>query len=231
MKNMLVAAVALAAGLSAPANAQDQSADAEEIVTMEPMRSAEGASVVSLADPEIRVRVPENATYVGAVRWPLYGVADAEIHAFVEADEHGLVQRAYLVQFEQYLPDNDYAYNYAESNPETVELNGHTLHVRPGFMRAVNPNSRADSDGAQFRRLVTDAGYRLPTYMATVRFVELFEPTLRKELLILYVENMDPVLTQMGGAMMEGREGVTFAELMPPLIGRAMEAVSLEPID
>lgn len=220
-----------AAALLTPTSVLAQSVEADAIPYPAPVRTVDSASVVSLEDPAVRVTFPEDATYIGAVRWPLYDVADAEIHAFVEADEHGLVERFYLVQFEQYLPDNDYAYDYTSNNPETVELSGRTVHVRPGVVAAENANARPGSDTEQFRQLVRNAGFRLPSYMATVRFVELFEPTNRKELLILYGENMDGILTQMGSAMMSGREGVTFAELMPPLIARAMASVSLEPIE
>jgi hypothetical protein len=34
----------------------------------------------------------------------LYGIADCELHAFVEADQEQNVQRFYWVQFEAYLP-------------------------------------------------------------------------------------------------------------------------------
>jgi hypothetical protein len=65
--------------------------------------------------------------------------------------------------------------------------------------------------------------------MAHVRFVDLFEPTQRKELMIIYGENMDAVITQMGAAQMQGRESFVFSEMYPPLIERASERIALSP--
>ena len=42
--------------------------------------------------------------YVGADRWVLYGIADCELHAFVEADQRKNVQSLYWVQFEDLTP-------------------------------------------------------------------------------------------------------------------------------
>lgn len=228
MFHTLPAALLLAA---APALAQDHQHSAGEGEAMQPLRQADGASLVSLEDPAVRIALPETAVHIGAVRWPLYDVVDAELHVFVEADAHGLVQRFWWVQFESYFPDNEHRYDYPQSNPETVELDGHTVHVRPGISMGNPPEMREGSDGFHFRQLVAAAGYRLPTYTANVRFVELFEPTLRKEMMIIYGENMDAVITQMGAAQMQGRESFAFAEIYPPLIERALASIDLLPLD
>ena len=103
-------------------------------------RTVDGAQLVSLADPAMRIAVPEAATYIGAFRWPLYGATDAEMHVFVEADEYGLVERFYWIQFESIMDSHpDAAYDYPESNPQTVEMDGHTVHVLPGIMTAEVP--------------------------------------------------------------------------------------------
>ena len=67
--------------------------------TPEPEREVQGTTVTS-RDPPIRVTVPKDARYVGADRWPLRGVADCEIHVFVDADADKLIQRLYWIQFE-----------------------------------------------------------------------------------------------------------------------------------
>ena len=72
--------------------------------------------IVTHAGEKVAVHVPATATYVGNERFNLYGVADAEIHVFADADAARKVQRLYWVQFESYLPSNDHRYNYAEGN-------------------------------------------------------------------------------------------------------------------
>ena len=49
-------------------------------------RRVEGNVITSERDPAVRVHVPKSAEYVGADRWVLYGMADCELHAFVDVD-------------------------------------------------------------------------------------------------------------------------------------------------
>src|SRR3989442_1483645 len=69
-----------------------------------PKRKVEKNVIISERDPKVRIKLPKSIRYVGADRWELYGIADCELHAFVEADTQQNVQRLYWVQFEGYLP-------------------------------------------------------------------------------------------------------------------------------
>ncbi len=60
--------------------------------------------LISNHDPVIEIDLPATVRYVGADRWILFGIADCEIHVFVEADENKVVQRLYWLQFEQFVP-------------------------------------------------------------------------------------------------------------------------------
>ncbi|NNC73035.1 MAG: hypothetical protein HKN78_09190 [Sphingomonadaceae bacterium] len=217
----LFAAAILACCITPPAIAQ---------MPLAPERTVEANSIVSERDPEVRVSVPETAVYVGATRWHLYDVADAEVHVFVEAGEDRLVERFYWIQFEQYLPSRpDARYDYPESNPETATLSGRSVHVSAGFGPGSGHQSRPGSDSEAFRRLVADNGYLLPRAMASVRFVELFEPTQRKELMIIYGEDMTATVQAVGETLRSGAEGVTADDLYAPLIERARSRIALDP--
>jgi hypothetical protein len=63
--------------------------------TAPPERKVLGNVVTSERDPAVRIELPKTAQYVGADRWLLYGIADCELHAFVEADAQKNVQRLY----------------------------------------------------------------------------------------------------------------------------------------
>ena len=52
----------------------------------------------------------------------IVGVADTEQHFFVESTVDGTLKSVYWVQYEAYLPDNSYTYNYDDS-PLRVALN------------------------------------------------------------------------------------------------------------
>ncbi|WP_029919919.1 hypothetical protein [Nevskia soli] len=69
-----------------------------------PERAVTGTAVISAHEPALRIERPATAQYVGAARWDLYGMADCELHVFVEADARKSVERPYRVQFESRLP-------------------------------------------------------------------------------------------------------------------------------
>ena len=61
-----------------------------------PERKVQNNVVTSERNPKVQVRLPQSAQYVGADRFVLYDMADCELHAFVDGDEHKNVQRALL---------------------------------------------------------------------------------------------------------------------------------------
>src|SRR5215831_16264874 len=93
-----------------------------------PDRRVSGSTLTSNHDPNLQIRLPESAQYVGADRWILYDIADCELHAFVEADTQKNVQHLYWVQFEGYIPskpDSKYQYN----SPRHEKIGGMDFYV------------------------------------------------------------------------------------------------------
>jgi hypothetical protein len=87
-------------------------------------RKVEGNVITSERDPRVRIQLPKSVQYLGADRWVLYGIADCELHAFVDADSQRNVQRLYWVQFEGYLP----------TKPELKHTYDSPRHVNKGGM-------------------------------------------------------------------------------------------------
>src|SRR4051794_17699285 len=125
MTSWPIRAITIAAGAGAmPAAAQPTQAAASPSAQVE-------AHALTRAGDGLTVRVPTAATYAGGDRFVLYGVADCEIHVFVEADAQRHVRRLYWVQFEAYLPSRPEArYNYVDGN-RRIELGGIPTWVRP----------------------------------------------------------------------------------------------------
>src|SRR6476646_11010558 len=69
-----------------------------------PDRIVEGNVITSEHDPKVRIERPTKVEYVGADRWELLGIADCELHAFVEADPQKSIRTLYWIQFEGYHP-------------------------------------------------------------------------------------------------------------------------------
>ena len=84
--------------------------------------------IISERDPEVRIHLPNSAKYIGADRWVLYGIADCELHAFVDADPQKNVQRLYWVQFEGYLPTRpELKHNY--DSPRHANIGGMDFYL------------------------------------------------------------------------------------------------------
>lgn len=151
-----------------------------------PERKVNGNVVASERDPKIKIEVPKPAKYVGADRWILYGMADCEIHGYVETDDKKNVQRLYWIQFEQYIPEKPDLHHTYDS-PRHAQLGGLDFYVDT-WPRANGAETRAGSDRGHIEALVKARGYQMPSGMAYVRLVHLLDPEKRKELMIIYGE-------------------------------------------
>lgn len=57
----------------------------------------------------------ERFEYIGGQKFVLYGTSDVEQHIFVEEHPDGTLKSLFCIQFESFLPDNDYTYDYSGS--------------------------------------------------------------------------------------------------------------------
>ena len=104
----------------------------------------EGSTITSEGDPKLRIQLPKSVEYVGADRWVLYGIADCELHAFVDVDRKKKLERLYWVQFEQYIPTRPELHHTYDS-PEHVSIGGLDFYV-DSWVRASDEKTEAGSD-------------------------------------------------------------------------------------
>jgi hypothetical protein len=155
-----------------------------------PDRKVENHLITSGHDPAVRIRLPDSAQYLGADRWILYDMADCELHAFVDASPQKLVQRLYWVQFEAYLPTRPELHHTYDS-PKHAQLGGMDFYV-DNWVRSKDERNRAGSDVEHIMGLIAKNGYRMPAAMMYVRLVHLLDDQKRKELMIIYGEDIAP---------------------------------------
>jgi hypothetical protein len=146
----------------------------------------------------------------------LYDIADCELHAFVEA--HGRnVHRLYWVQFEGYLP----------TKPELKHQYGLDFYVDT-WIRANDAETKPGSDREHIEALIRAKGYQMPPGMAYVRLVHLLDEQKRKELMIIYGEDVAPT----GFSAAELQEGGKARDRWPAiekdLVERAAEKIAIE---
>jgi hypothetical protein len=156
--------------------------------TVPPERKVVGHVVSSERDPMARIELPKAAEYVGADRWILYGIADCELHAFVEADAQKNVQRLYWVQFESYLPSRPDLHHTYDS-PKHVTVGGMDFYVDT-WVRTKDATIESGSDREHIEALMRAKGYRMPEAMMYVRLVHLLDKQKRKELMIIYGDDL-----------------------------------------
>ena len=190
-----------------------------------PLRTVNGTTITSTKDPAIRVQLPSTAVYVGAVRWPLYKVADAEIHAYVEADPSGMVQRFYWVQFEQLLPSSKGKYDLGAA-ATTGTLSSFPVQIVTDIDPGPN-KATPGSDSHAFRAMLANKGYRLPTWVMDVGFFHFPTVDRRQEVMIIYGEGFDDTAAEMVALRGKGKQVFTWAELSDPVIKRANERIRL----
>jgi hypothetical protein len=188
-----------------------------------PERKVEGTTITSARDPAITINLPSTAQYLGADRWDLYGICDAELHLFVEADAQKRVQRLYWVQFESYLPDNTHVYAYPFT--ETVTHAGRLFDVTAVFGPTGSP-VRAGSDSEHMRAMLARGGYTMPAESMNVRLVNLLDDAKRKELMFIYAEDL-ALSDASAEELNKSGNGDRWSTLKAQLIERARQRIEI----
>lgn len=191
-----------------------------------PMRTVDGNVVLSQSDPNARIEILLPATYVGAVRFTLYDVADCEIHLFVDADEAKQVRRLYWVQFEAYLPEHPtLAYEHHPAYTPT-ELNGLPFYQRARFGQSTDtPKPGSDADRAY--KLLSENGYKLPAETVNVTYKHFLGTKMRKEVLLMVIEDMALTGTSFSQLVKNNELQPTWAPIADKLLERSPKAFAI----
>jgi len=163
--------------------------------------------------------------YVGGHSFVLYGVANAEQHFFVDADENKKIRRFYWVQFEGYLPSNKHTYRY---NSKTKAKLGPLEFFADASARKINQQGRPDSDGAKAQAYFASKGYQMAgTDVLTQRLVHLTDDTKRDELMIIYAEDLSPMKLTAAELSANGKAYDQWPDISKALLERAVKGVEL----
>jgi hypothetical protein len=191
----------------------------------EPERTVRGNALVSKREPAVRIEVPKAAVYAGADRFVLYEIADCELHAFVEVDADRRVRRLYWIQFEGYL-DSRPELHHRYDSPRNAKIDGREF-VIDTWLDAEDDRRTPGSDGEHVRALIRAKGFVVPPDRMSVRLVYLLDEAKRKELMLIYSEDLAPT----GHAPQQLRPGgerhAEWAELERELVKRALTAFDL----
>ena len=154
-------------------------------------RTVSGNSLLSRIDPAVLMTFDERFEYIGGQNFTLYGTADVEQHFFVEAHPDGALKSFFWIQFEGFLPDNDYTYDYS-SSPLRLQIGEFDFYTDSAagessrFFRLGWPGT----DGYLARKFASDKGYSMPDHYAYARMVHIPDAANRKELLIIFIDDL-----------------------------------------
>jgi hypothetical protein len=196
--------------------------------TKGPERRVEGNIIRSERDPRVQIVLPTPVQYVGADRWILYGMADCELHAFVQADAEKTVQRLYWVQFESYLPTRP-ELRHKYNSPRHAEIGGMDFYVDT-WVKKSSSDVTPDSDEEHIHSLIEAKGYRIPGGMMSVRLVHLLDEQKRKELMVIYSEDVSATGLSAEDLRKGGRAYDRWPGIEAKLIERAERAIKVETI-
>lgn len=134
----------------------------------------------------------ERYKYIGGQKFILYGTADVEQHFFVEAYPDGQLKNIFWIQFEAFLPDNSFTYDYS-SAPLRLQIDEFVYtNTAAGKSSRLLRLGWPGTDGYAARKFAADKGYVIPDHYAYVRLIHLPNNTKREELLIIVMDDLAP---------------------------------------
>ena len=169
-------------------------------------RTVSGNTLVSENDPPVRMSFEEGFEHIGGQKFILYGTAEVEQHFFAEEHPDGTLKSFVWIQFEGFLPDNDYTYDYSDS-PLRLQIGDFDFYTdtEAGASNRLMPLGWPGTDGFLARKFAADKGYTMPDDYAYARLVHIPDDASRKELLIIFMEDLAPT-GWTGESLREGGE-------------------------
>ena len=155
-------------------------------------RTVSGNDLISDYDPAVTLRFDPDYEHIGGQKFILYGVADTEQHFFVETDADKTLKSVFWIQYEAFLPDKPYTYDYDDS-PLRLMLDDYQFYTDTAVV-GFDPDRKRKrgTDGAMVRQFLASQGYEMPAEFAYARLVFLTDETRQKELMIIFIDNLEP---------------------------------------
>ncbi|NNE34583.1 MAG: hypothetical protein HKN13_05075 [Rhodothermales bacterium] len=194
-------------------------------------RTVIGQDLASPEDPAATLRFDPAFRHTGGQKFILYGVADTEQHFFVETTDDDQLKSVYWVQYETYLPDKSYTYDYTDS-PLRLTLNGYTFYTDTAVVETDPNRKRArGTDGAMARALLASRGYTLPDEYVYARLVYLTDESRQKELMIIFIDDLAPTGLTAAGLQDGGPDADRWPEVEQTHLDRIRQTLSVRPLD
>lgn len=153
-------------------------------------RTVSGNELTSTYDPASVLKFAPEFKHIGGQKFVLYGVADTEQHFYVETTSDDKLRSVYWVQYEAYLPNKRYTYNYDDS-PLRVSVGDYEFYTDTAvFHYDPTAQRKQGTDGAMVRNFLAGKGYTYPQEVVYARLVYLTDDSRQKELMIIFMDDL-----------------------------------------
>lgn len=211
--------------LYAQAVENSSTANQEKSVSAQ-QRRVKGSTLTSDVLPPIKIKFDKSFKYVGSQSFILSKSAQVEQYFFVSADK-GRIKGMFMVQFEGYLPDNTYTYNYKIGNKVKLgelDFMYDTSVVNVPAFRKQYP----DSDAGRAAAFLEAKGFKLEGEdIVYQRFVRLVDDAQRNELLIIYYENLNGTGLTAADLSEKGRAAAQREKVFADVMKRALKSFTV----
>lgn len=151
-------------------------------------RFVRGSVLVSTAFPKIQVKLDNAFRYIGKFDFTIQGMAKGERYIFADSKK-GKVNRLFIAQFEEILPDSNETYNY--SFKDALSLGSHKFRQNTfAFSNRQGKQENPANEGALTVDFLTKKGYFIEDEMMASRFVTVPDIGRKHELIFFYLENI-----------------------------------------
>jgi hypothetical protein len=146
-----------------------------------------GQDMASPRFPNAKLEFLPEFKYVGGQRFQLKSVADTEQQFWVEFEADGkTLKRGFWLQYEGYLPSNDYTYDYSNERP--LDYAGLHWYSNKAMVNVPRRESDPDADVAKARAFFRAKGVLVPQSYMRIRMITLDDKG-RNELMVMYMES------------------------------------------
>ncbi len=197
------------------------------IIKFAPKRVVSQQTLKSNALPDITLEVSDKLPYLGEMRFTMTDIARVELFLFAEAIED-VIQRLLVVQFEGYLPDNNFTYQYGAM--ETVRLGKHDYLTDSSALKFDRVlRHRPEGDIAHWLHWLKREGYDYTRFNDVIyqRFVRILDKSARSEMLMLYFENLSLYNLTADDLLKDGPGAHRLPELRAALYEHFMQSVKV----
>ncbi len=191
-------------------------------------RSVSENKLFSHRDPSVVMQFDPSFRHIGGQKFVLYGNADTEQHFFVETTADDKLKSVFWIQFEEYLPDNSYQYDY-EDSPARLRLNDYDFYLDTAAVQSNPKKRRRGTDGSLARQFVLSKGFTFPEEFAYARLVHLTDASRRKELMIIFIDDLALLGLTASDLNEDGKEARRWLEIETKLLEKIRRTLTLTP--